>query len=230
MCVSAEVSFTVAGLLIAGGSYCLYKADKVDKSYIPLALFPLIVGIQQIAEGLVWRGFSLDDPATVQAAALAYLFFTWIFWPFWVPYMTARLELQKNRAFIFKLCSMAGLAFGLLLYLPNYFDDALLTVTTNNHSIAYDCRFMTESIAPRWFHYIIYLSLIGLPPLFSSHFYLKIFGAALITAVPLTYVAFAYAHVSVLCFFAALITIYLVYLISADKCAVRQHRQIPHHP
>lgn len=230
MCVSAEVSFTVAGLLISGGGYCLYKAEKIDKAYIPLALFPLVVGIQQIAEGLVWMGFSLNDPSTVQTAALGYLFFTWLFWPFWVPHMTACMEPQKNKAFIFRLCSLAGLAFGLLLYLPNYFNDALLTVTTNNHSISYNCHFITEAIAPRSLHYIIYLSFIGLPPLFSSHFYLRIFGASLIAAIPLTYVAFAYAHVSVLCFFAALITIYLVYVISADKCTVRQHRQIPHHP
>lgn len=221
MCISAEVSYAVSGLLIAGGGYCLYKARQVDRRYIPLALFPLVIGVQQAAEGYVWSGFAAGNAGIITTGALIYLFFTWIFWPSWVPFMTACLEpdAQSRKARILKMLAAAGLIHGILLYLPNYFGDTLLRVATAHHAIAYHCHFITEPLVPRWAHYMLYLALVGLPPLFSSHLFLRIFGASLIAAIPLTYAAFAYAHISVLCFFAALITLYLVYVIATDKCA-----------
>lgn len=48
------------------------------------------------------------------------------------------------------------------------------------------------------------------------------FGMAVRAAfVPLTYFFFSYAHISVLCFFVAVMTIYIIYVILEDKCETR---------
>jgi hypothetical protein len=107
---------------------------------------------------------------------------------------------------------------GLVLYLPNFWNPEWLKVSIINHSIAYQYTFITDNTLPRAIPYLLYLSLIALPPLLSSHRALNIFGAGLVAFVPLTYFFFYYAHVSVLCFFAAGMTLYIIYVILHDKC------------
>lgn len=224
MCVSATVSFSLSGLLVAGGGLCLYKAHQIDRKYIPMSLFPVIVGIQQAAEGYVWTGFSMNDQASINLWAMVYLFFTWMVWPVWVPFMTATLEPDHKRKRQLSSFVTAGFILGVALYIPNFWHPEWLEVSAVRNSIVYNCTFMTESLFPRWAAYLLYLFLIGLPPLLSSHLFVRVFGASLIAAIPLTYFFFSYAHVSVLCFFAALITTYLIYVIATDKCRVHSSR------
>ncbi|HBR69695.1 MAG TPA: hypothetical protein DEA55_10010 [Rhodospirillaceae bacterium] len=220
MCVSAEVSFGMASLLAAGGIFSVYKASKTDMRYVPLALFPIFVAVQQMLEGFVWIGVE-SSVFYLRMAALGYLFFAWIVWPSFVPYMTAKLEEEPRRKKILLNFAQAGFLLGLILYLPNFWHPEWLNVEIINRSIAYKCTLITDNIMPKTVTYLFYLSMIGLPPLLSSHRALNIFGAGLIAAVPLTYFFFSYAHVSVLCFFAALMTLYIIYVILEDKCEAR---------
>jgi len=73
-------------------------------------------------------------------------------------------------------------------------------------------------ILPRQVTYFIYLAIIGLPPLLSSYWHMRIFGLALIISVTLTYFFFVYAATSVLCFLGALATLYILFIILRDKC------------
>ncbi len=217
MCVSAEVSFGMAGLLVAGGVFAIHKAREVDERYLPLAAFPVVVGIQQMMEGFVWTTVA-DDSSYLRMAALAYLFFVWLVWPGFVPYMTARLEENKKKKKFFLYAAQSGLVLGMILYLPNFWNASWLKVEVLNHSIAYQCTHLSDRYIPHKLSYAVYLTVIGLPPLFSSHRALKIFGTGLISFVPVTYIFFSYAQISVLCFFAALMTFYIIYVILGNKC------------
>ncbi len=219
MCVSAGVSFGMAGLLMTGGIFAASHAQKTDRRYLPMAMFPVFVGLQQALEGLVWLESGDGALQNLRLAALGYLFFVWITWPAYVPYMTARLEENKQRADWFLRCAQAGFVLGLVLYLPNFWHPDWLHVSIINHSVAYQCTYITDAVVPREVTYLIYLALIGLPPLFSSHRALKIFGAGLIISVPLTYFSFSAARISILCFFAAVMMLYIVYVIVEDKCS-----------
>lgn len=218
MCVSAEVSFGMAGLLVAGGVFATRKAHETDARYIPLALFPVLVGIQQAMEGFVWTGAE-GGAAYLHMAALGYLFFTWLVWPSYVPYMTAWLEPEMGKRKLLLFIAQAGLILGLILYLPNFWQAGWLNIEIINHSVAYQCTHITDSFVSHKWSYGLYLAIIGCSPLLSSYRALKIFGAGLITFVPLTYFFFYYAQVSVLCFFAALMTFYIIYVILEDKCS-----------
>lgn len=220
MCVSASLSFGMAGLLVVGGAFAVHKARETDARYVPLALFPVLVGVQQALEGFVWTGAE-TGASYLRVAALGYLFFTWMVWPGFVPYMTARLEEKKKKRKLFLHFAQAGLLLGLILYLPNFWRPDWLNVEIVSHSIAYQCTFITGAALPRAVPYLLYLSLIALPPLLSSHRALNIFGAGLVAFVPTTYFFFHYAHVSVLCFFAAVMTLYIIYVILEDKCETR---------
>lgn len=220
MCVSAEVSFGMAGLLIAGGTYALHQAREIDARYIPLALFPVLIGVQQAMEGFVWVAAE-SGAAYLRMAALGYLFFTWLVWPSFVPYMTARLEDNSEKQKLFLYVAQAGMILGLILYLPNFWHEGWLSVEIVSHSIAYQCTHLGDQYIPHRIPYGLYLIFISLPPLLSSHRSLNIFGAGLVAFVPLTYFFFASAQISVLCFFAAVMTFYIIYVILEDKCKSR---------
>ena len=218
MCVSAEVSFGMAALLIAGGAFAVHKAREKDARYVPLALFPVLIGIQQFIEGLVWVEAAADDQNLLRMAALSYLFFAWMVWPVWVPYMTARLEEKKHKRNLFLHFAQAGFVLGMILYLPNFWNADWLNTETIQHAVSYQCVLIGDTVLPRAVMYLLYLSIISIPLLLSSHRALNIFGAGLVMFVPLTYLFFYHAGLSVLCFFAALMNLYIIYIILEDKC------------
>ena len=224
MCVSAEVSFGIAGLLVVGGGFAAHKARKIDVRYLPLALFPVLIGVQQFTEGVVWVEAAAYDQNLLRMAALAYLFFVWLIWPVWVPYMTAKLEDNAQKRKLFMYFAQAGLVLGLILYLPNLWHPDWLNIEIIRHSIAYQCTYVTDAALPKDALYLVYLSIIALPPLLSSFRALNILGAGLVIFVPLTYFIFSYAYLSVLCFFAAIMTLYIIYVILEDRCATYRAR------
>ena len=228
MCVSAEVSFAMAGLLGVGGVFATKKAFTIDTRYVPLALFPILVAIQQFFEGLVWVGLETNTAQLIKAATLTYLFFTWMVWPSWVPFMTARLELAAKKKRGFMYFSKAGIVLGAILYLPNFWNADWVNPQIFNHSIAYNCALITESLLPHEFMYTAYLAIIALPPLLSSHHALKIFGVALTIFIPIAYFFFYSTGLSVLCFFAAIVTFYIIWLILKDHCPSKTEKTVSH--
>ncbi len=54
MCFSATASFTAGAALTAVGGFTVHKSQ--GKIELPLALVPLLFGIQQLTEGVLWPG------------------------------------------------------------------------------------------------------------------------------------------------------------------------------
>ncbi|MCE7886703.1 MAG: hypothetical protein DYH13_04270 [Alphaproteobacteria bacterium PRO2] len=189
-----------------------------------MALMPLFVAIQQFFEGLAWVSAENNLPDALYSAALAYMFFVWVFWPSWVPYMTSILEPQEKRRRLLSALSLTALFFGLFLYVPYFFHPAWLQAQILCHSIDYKTTLISDQFIPRPLTALIYLAFVGATPLLSSHRQVKNFGRSLIFFIPLTYFAYSHAYISVLCFFAAMATIQLVYIISEDKCAINTRR------
>jgi hypothetical protein len=90
-------------------------------------------------------------------------------------------------------------------------------VSIVRHSVYYRCIFLPDAYFPRVITSFVYLALVGLPPLLSTHPSLRLFGAGLVLSTVLTYLFFSYAEISVLCFFAAALTLYIVYIILCDR-------------
>src|SRR5205823_1322981 len=92
--------------LIPAGAYCLWAAALKKPSYLGLAVVPLMFGIQQISEGFVWQALNHDNVEQTRSASLVFLFFALAFWPWWFPVLTALMEPQPKRKWIFVVLSV----------------------------------------------------------------------------------------------------------------------------
>lgn len=219
MCVSATVSFGMGGALLAGGALALRKSFMGDRRYFPMAAFPAMVGIQQWAEGFVWLGLEGGNPGLAVAASYFFLFFTWMVWPVWIPFLIFAVETDEKKKRLLGVFMVAGLFLGAILFLPYFFHPDWLHPETARHAIVYNTKLLPDAYIPRQITYMVYLAIIGFAPLLSSYARLNVFGLALLTAVPVTRLLFVEAHISVLCFLAAVISFYLLNIIWRNLCA-----------
>jgi len=220
MCFSQTVSFTASVFLVGGGAFTVVKAWQINKRYLPVAMMPLFAGLQQFMEGNVWWGVNTGDPAAVLWGALGFIFFTWFMWPFWIPLATYVLEPPSSRRRPWMLAmSIAGLSFGLLLYVPHLVNPDWVSVTVNQKSLAYEGTMILDYLMPRELTYVIYLFLIIVPPLISTYLHMRWFALTIAAVVLVDILFLRYAYISFFCLLAGLGTLHLVYIILRNKCA-----------
>ncbi len=194
-----------------------YALQK-DPKYLASSIMPVVVGIQQAIEGCVWLALNNGLEAFAHVFGLIYIFFVWVFWPSWVPYMCASLETSPGKRKIQLKWAEIGMQFGILLFLPHLFINGWLTPNINGSCMAYNTIVVFDYIFPREVTAFIYLIIISIPALISSQAFIRYFGLLLVMLVPITYYFFVHAYLSVLCFFAAIVTMFLVYIVLYDKC------------
>lgn len=96
MCFSAQASF-LAGIGLSGfGIYILQSVKK--KEEVPLKSIPLMFGIQQLFEGIVWVTQSVPEYAFYnQIGRYGFLFFALIVWPVWIPYSLYQITTEEKK-------------------------------------------------------------------------------------------------------------------------------------
>lgn len=212
MCFSATASFTAATLLIPAGVASVYKAYQTDRRYLALCALPFLFGLQQLFEGLVWTGGQSHDMMAVGRYALAYMFFSWLAWPVWVPVSTYFLEPVSRKPYYLGFIIL-GSFLGAGQYLPYFVHQGWLTVTFLPHAIVYGGVELFDFIMIRQVTYVIYSIVVVLPLLLCTQLEAKIFGLLVAAVLVVTYVFFAFAYISVFCFGGALMSLYLVAMI-----------------
>lgn len=212
MCFSAFVSFAASTLLVPAGLYCI-KTALHKHAYLPFACMPLAFGIQQGFEGIVWLGIHSNNLTTIHTGALGFLFFSHWFWLFWIPLIVLQLEHDQKVQRICQLLAIIGALYGAFLYLPLLIHDHWLSATAIHHSIEYQAKFIGDAV-PILFSRLLYILIILTPLIISSNSYIKVFGILITFSTVISYSMFNYAFVSVWCFFAALLSLYVSYIIS----------------
>ena len=71
MCFSATASFTAAAVLLPSGVLSVYRAWRGDRRYLALSALPLLFGLQQLFDGMVWRAGDVGDGDGVTRYSLA---------------------------------------------------------------------------------------------------------------------------------------------------------------
>lgn len=222
MCFSPEVSFSLAGALGAGGAYCIYKAIRSDRGLWPLAIVPVVFGVQQFFEGWVWTGVERGDPGLTKTASLCYLFFALFFWPFWIPYSMLLMERSRTTRRFLRLMTAMGIILGLALIVPVIVAPAWLTVQVSHHSIHYDIdRSPIFAALPDIVWKVLYLIVVATPLLVSSVQKMVHVGLALVISAAVAQVLFNHAFTSVWCFFAAALSLYLCVFFATLPGSVR---------
>jgi hypothetical protein len=213
MCFSAQASFAAGGLLLPPGLYCIQSAVRKCPAYLPLAVIPMVFGLQQICEGLVWVGLDRSDDDLVRAASLVYLQFALFFWPFWIPFSILFLQSSWKKRLTIGAIAFLGLIGGLALSLPLVMIPDLVETSVFLHSIRYD---FAQSPAfeliswPIW--QVLYLAVVAVPILMADSKEVVVVGLVLMLLAAVSHLLNALAFISVWCFFAAILSAYLCYL------------------
>ena len=216
MCFSAQVSFMAAAALLPSGVLALNKAVRTRPSFAPLAALPILFGLQQLAEGLVWVSGESDDRRWVEIFSIGYMFFSWLAWPVWVPFATYFLEPCKRRH-IYLVFAILGGMLGAMQYLPYFAHDGWLITRFLPRAISYEGTVLFDLIMRRELTYVLYLFVILAPLLSSSNRDARWFGVLVLAVVIVTYIFFRYAYISVFCFGGALMSLYIVYVVFRDE-------------
>ena len=208
----SEVSFATAAVLLPLGAFSVYKAYYTDRRYLAICTLPLLFGLQQLFEGLVWTGGEAGDFVVVGRYSLAYMFFSWLAWSVWVPISVFFLEPERRKP-LYLVFAVMGAILGAGLYVPYFMHQGWLTVTFLPHAISYGGIETFDFLVPRYFTYIAYISAVVLPLLVASKREVKIFGILVALVLATTMAFFRYAYISVFCFGGALMSLYLVGMI-----------------
>ncbi len=213
MCFSAIASFTATALLIPTGLYACKLAWDKDTQYLPLALIPCAFGIQQGLEGIEWLGLTHHQIALIRPAALGFLFFSHWFWLTWVALAIFFLEQRSWVKQLVLAIMVLGFLFGASLYEPFLFNTGSFSPTVAHGSIDYQTRVVYDRWFPRYVSRLIYLLIVVSPLWLSQSVQLKLFGSLVALSLVGTYLFYNYAFVSVWCFFSAVLSLYVVYVI-----------------
>jgi hypothetical protein len=203
MCFSAAASFSVAAATAAAGVFALRGA--AGRRDVLLAAVPLLFAAQQAIEGVLW--LRLTDggrhDATDAALAAVFLFVAKVVWPVYPALALLPIETDPLRRLV--LTALGTLGVALSVHLLLVLDSAPVTVTIAGHSIVYAASTPVLS----W-QTIPYLACTCLPLLVSSHRFVRLFGAVVLAGFAVSAAAYAWAYISVWCFFAAVDSVLLV--------------------
>src|SRR5665213_815837 len=119
MCFSATASFTLSGVLGAVGAASIARTTQPATRLF--ASIPMLFGLQQFAEGVVWS--TMDAPTHIalhNAAVVSFLALALVIWPLWASLSLWLIEpsgirRRVQRSFFFLGIIIAGVAAHLLL-------------------------------------------------------------------------------------------------------------------
>jgi hypothetical protein len=211
MCFSAGASFAGGVIISTIGAATLLKVHKPSQTVF--ASIPLFFGIQQIVEGILWLVLTNSGHIKVQiVSTYLYLILAQVLWPLIIPVSVLLMEEDKKRKKILSIF----LALGVLLSSYYAFCLTIFTVTPSisGYHILYTTTFPDLFSIPAFILYLI----VTITPLFISgitktHFLaILMFLSCLITAI-----FFTQYLISVWCFFAAIISVVIYWILSDSK-------------
>lgn len=223
MCFSATASFTVAAALVPAGVMCVRYAGAIGTRWMGLAVFPLAFALQQAMEGLVWLGLDHDKQYLIDWGAAGFLFFSHLFWPMAVPVAVHIFHREeKPGGAVLAGLMAAGVTLGMILFVPVALTFGEIPVSTSSGSISYHLPPMLPGEAARIALKLVYVGIIVGALGMSSDRRIQGFGALIALSLVATELWFPAAFISVWCYFAAVLSLYIlaVLVLEARNSAV----------
>lgn len=224
MCFSATASFGAAAVLGTIGVVSVRKAS--GPSHIPFALVPVLFSLQQLSEGILWLSLSHDHLLSwKEPATYFFLFFAQFLWTWWIPWSLYKMELDSLRkkllyiTFFLGLCCSAILGYRLYLY--------GVYAGIEHHHIRYDIG-TTQSLMIT--SSALYVISILVPFFISSTARIKVPGILLVVSILATRFFYKNYFISVWCFFAALLSVSVIYVLLSARRKEEAAQAIGHPP
>jgi hypothetical protein len=211
MCFSPEASFA-GGLIIS--SIGIATITKVhNPSQMLFASIPLFFGIQQFIEGALWLTIPNPDSINIQRIC-TYLFLVMadVLWPVMIPLSVLFMEKNIKRKQILWVLLFMGLSLSL------YYTFCLLIYNITPEISGYHIHYKTgfpESLA--MIAFIVYLIATITPLFVSSIKKTHLLGVLMFLSCLVTAIFFTQYLTSVWCFFAALISGVIFWILRDSK-------------
>ena len=211
MCFSATASFTASGVILLIGLISLNEART--KAFRFLAVIPLLFATQQSIEGILWIVLvSGRYMVWKQVLTQLFLLFAYVVWPIYIPVTMRLLETKPKRKRIHGyLIVLGSLVSGSLLYSMGFqhveavINDFHIDYTYNYHS------------GYSWITNSIYLMPTVGSLMLSSVPKMWIMGTFNLLTYLYTKIFFFGYVVSVWCFFGALISTIVLWIIMNER-------------
>ncbi len=196
MCFSATASFTAGTVLIITGVVTLQHVRS--KAAFPFACIPLLFGIQQMIEGVVWISFG--SPVLHSVATYTFVMFSHVLWPIYVPTTIYLIEKHPIRKKILWGISLIGALVS--IYLFTWSVAGPVTCSIVGQSIAYqmDVPFPLPS-------FFLYFIATCAGSMVSSSLKIRIFGTAMLLWFFVAHAWYPETLFSVWCFFSAVLSL-----------------------
>jgi hypothetical protein len=211
MCFSPQASFAGGVIISAIGAVTLREVHKPSQS--DCGTIPLFFGIQQIVEGTLWLTLPDMDYISIQKiSTYIFLLMAQVLWPTMIPVSVFFMEENARRKKILKILMALGLV------LSSYYLFCLLSFHVNPQIKGYHIQYNTDfpqSLSMQAF--IVYL-LVTITPLFvSSIKRTHLLGILMFLSCLVTAIFFTQFLTSVWCFFAALISGVIFWILRDSK-------------
>jgi len=211
MCFSAEASF-VGGILISGiGIVTIRKVH--NPSQIVFASIPLFFGIQQIIEGFLWLTLPNPEYLFIQRfSTYTFLIMANVLWPMMIPFSVLFMEVNKKRKKIVWILLILGTITSI------YYAYCLLSFNVNPQIMEYHIKYISDfPKSMRIPAFIVYLIATITPLFVSSINRTHLLGVLMFLSCLVTAIFFTQYLASVWCFFAALISGVIYWILRDSK-------------
>ena len=219
MCFSATASFS-ASIVIGAIGVATFKKSK-DSNLKYLGAIPFLFALQQFTEGFVWLSFNNSNLHFIQSAATtSFLFFAWVLWPVLMPFSIYHIEKpgvkKKINFYLLLLGIVSGLHSIYMLFADN------VQPLVNDFHIDYIVTTSTFEKKIQVIQQISYVVVTVLPLYVSSLKGAKVLATANFIALVLAFVFFKHSLPSTWCFFAAILSgiIYWIVRMNSKKTIV----------
>ena len=211
MCFSAEASFAGGVIISAIGVATVREVHK--PSQLVFASIPLFFGIQQIIEGTLWLTIPLPDYTGIQKiSTYLFLIMAEVLWPSMIPLSVLLMEENKKRRKILQVLLVMGVSLSLYYAFCIIFFNVTPQIT--GYHVLYSNDFPEKFSNPALFIYLI----VTIVSLFISGIKrTHILGILMFLSCLISAIYFTQYLTSVWCFFAALISGVIFWILRDSK-------------
>ncbi len=211
MCFSAGASFTGGAVLSAIGIATIRTAN--DPSQKLFGGIPLFFAFQQFSEGIVWLTLrSGENPEILTIAANVFLLMALVIWPVMIPLAVGRMEKVEKRKRIIRGMLFTGVL--LSFYYAYCLMSFKVTPVINGFHIQYVNDFPKSM---RNIVFGIYIISTMVPLFVSSIKRMYLFGILAFVSCVVTGIFYKEYLTSVWCFFAALISCVIYWIVKESR-------------
>ena len=212
MCFSATASFVAASVLLCVGIAAI--SISKSKSHYMLAGIPLLFALQQAFEGIVWITNNNSGHCLFHCmSSHVFLFFAFAVWPIWVPialFVPEKIKIRRKA--LIALIGLGVILSAFDIYQLRLYQDNMTIIS--NH-LEYGVGFPER--ASMYLYLFVYACTTILPCFISSLKLSNIFGFALLGSLIFTQIFMAKGFTSVWCFFAAILSIIILFMVNGKK-------------